>query len=272
MLRMLVSPTRSGSTAFLRCFENNPAIMEVYHQPVKSGFRQDGTFDYQFFSLDEGDESSIYIAKETVGGFAPPETRFNPLTEATSNRPSIAERFPSVEAIEKVRPLVLFRDPMQTWNSINKLNKYSKGKSEFHSPFRYFISSYRNVFEFLMHAKGITRHAYCLTLERLASNPYEVLRDVCSKWQIKFHDQMIEWSLPYGQKTHYSEETMDRMEHDARFKKSKESLEKSWRFHYTESLVRGIRTAHRRKIQNELQPLYDQAIALAAVDFPLSAD
>lgn len=262
---MLVSPTRSGSTAFLRCFENNPDVEEVHHQPVKSGFRQDGTFDYGFFSLDEGREDKIFVAKETVGGFAPEETDFSPVPKAPGGT-SIANRFPSQEAIDKVRPLFLFRDPQQTWNSINKLNDYSAGRSPFHSPFEYFITSYRNVFEFLMHAKSVTPNAHCLTLEELARDPRSVLENLCAKWNIRYHEQMVEWDLPYGERTQFSEETKMRMETDPRFMKSKEGLERSSRFEYSPSVL-DIMTEHRERILAELQPLYENACELSEKDF-----
>src|SRR5437879_6371299 len=80
MLRLIISPTRSASTALLRCFENNPAVARVFHQPVKSGFREGKLFDYGIYALDASEE--ILVAKETIGGFELVEAGFSPLPAA----------------------------------------------------------------------------------------------------------------------------------------------------------------------------------------------
>ena len=269
MLRMIISPTRSGSTALLRCFENNPDVDRVYHQPVKSGFRQDGTFDYGFFSLDAQEPNKIFVAKETVGGFQQPEVDYSPLP-AAGGQVSIADRFPSPEDIVKVRPLFLFRDPFQVWNSINRLNVFSAGKSPYFSPFSFFIESLQNVFEFMQYARRVTPHAYCVTLERLASDPKRFIRSICEKWEIPYTDQMVDWTLPYGQRTWYSDETRHRMAHDPRFMHSKELLEKSRTFGYKPSELKGITEAHIQEISEKLMPLYEQIVKISERDFPTS--
>ena len=79
MLRIILSPKRSGSTALMRCFENNPAIDRVYHQPVKSGFREGRQFDYRIYDLERSGRERKIIAKETIGGFQNPEANFAPI-------------------------------------------------------------------------------------------------------------------------------------------------------------------------------------------------
>jgi len=152
VLRIFLSPTRSGSTALLRCFENNPAVDQVFHQPIKSGYRQGEDFDYSFFDYDEQQEAKILVAKETVGGFVQPETAFSPLPnhgEHTKIGPWLA----APSEIKTLEPLILVRDPLQTWMSIERLNRYSKNISPYYSPFEYFDASYTNVITFLSAAR-----------------------------------------------------------------------------------------------------------------------
>lgn len=266
MIRILISPTRSGSTAFLRCFENNISVEQVYHQPIKSGFRQDGTFDYGFFLLDKDDPSKIFVAKETVGGFQRPEVEFSPL-QTTKKVASISDRFPFSEEIAQVKPLFLFRDPFQTWNSINKLNVFSAGKSPFFSPFSYFLKSYQNVFDFMVYAKKVTKDVYCITLELLASDPKLMFSRICDKWNIPYYDQMIDWTLPYGEKTVYSEETKERMSKDPRFIRSKQGLEESSSFSYKPSEVSGVSDEQMQIIKTKVLPIYEQIVSISKKDF-----
>lgn len=268
MIRILISPTRSGSTALLRCFENNPHVDMVYHQPVKSGYRQNGEFDYSFFWLDEHDLARVFVAKETVGGFVRPEAEFMPIGDEYLGELFIGERFPGPHFIDKVRPLFLFRDPLQTWNSINRLNRLSDGLSPFFSPFEYFVISYRNVFEFLDYSREVTPHAYCLTIEQLGADPEWFLNALCHRWDLRYHSAMVKWELGYGDRTWYSEETKHRHDTDARFKLSKESVERSTEFGYTPSPLSDIHPEHLQIITRDLQPLYTRAQRWAKEDFP----
>ena len=49
VLRIVISATRSGSTALLHCFANNPHVDMAWYQPIKSGYRENGTFSYEVF-------------------------------------------------------------------------------------------------------------------------------------------------------------------------------------------------------------------------------
>jgi hypothetical protein len=136
MLRIILSPTRSGSTVLMRCFENNPAIDRVYHQPVKSGFREGKPFDYRIYDLESPSREREIIAKETIGGFLEPEANFAPIPPGPDAL-VLGIWSLSTELIVRTQPLVLLRDPMQTWASIERLNRYSVGISEYHSPIEF---------------------------------------------------------------------------------------------------------------------------------------
>jgi len=264
MLRMIVSPTRSGSTALLRCFENNPYVARVYHQPVKSGYRQDGTFDYSFFQLDNPD--LILVAKETVGGFELPETTFSPIPASLDTLRR--EAFAPSEQGANLRLLALFRDPLQTWASIERLNIYSAGISPYYSPFKYFVTSFEAVFSFLTEARRLGINIRVITQEMLAAQPVVILKTICKLWEIPWSPAMVAWTHPYGAKTWFSDEARFRMDHDPRFMKSKEALAASNSYRYVPSTTEFVAPEHRVEIRYQLNPLYAAITKMALQDFP----
>lgn len=266
VLRIFLSPTRSGSTALLRSFENNPSVDQVFHQPIKSGYRQDGTFDYSFFDLEQKDRGHLFVAKETVGGFAVPETIFSPLPNFGEHE-QVGPWLASPSEITKLEPLILIRDPLQTWASIERLNRYSEGISEFHSPFEYFEASYRKVAEFLIAAKARELPVHCVTQEMLGQDPVNIMSRICDKWDMPWSESMIFWDKPYGVKTWFSNEAKTRMLTDPRFKRSKESLEASTRYDYNPSVVDDIAPWQVETIETGLRPLYEVAVSYARKDF-----
>ena len=117
LFRLLITPVRGGSGAFLRTFENHRNVHAV-HQPIKSGLREKGIPDYSIYQP----EHPIYhqypekfiVAKETIGPIKQ-QCTFNP--------------FPDERAIQESKTLFMFRDPFQTWNSWKKWsrNNYKSG-------------------------------------------------------------------------------------------------------------------------------------------------
>lgn len=267
MLRIILFPTRSGSTALMRCFENNPAIDRVYHQPVKSRFREGKPFDYRIYDLGGPSREREIIAKETIGGFLKPEANFAPIP-AGPKVLVLGIWSLSTELIVRTQPLVLLRNPMQTWASIERLNRYSEGISEYHSPIEFFLESFANVVQFAVDAHKRELPIHVITLEQLGERPEECLRQICTTWGIPWSPAMINWTLAYGVKTWFSEEAKYRFEHDPRFRKSKESLTAARAFAYTPPTLDGeIADADKQLIAERLMPLYSQAVQMARRDF-----
>jgi hypothetical protein len=267
MLRIILSPTRSGSTALMRCFENNPAVDRVYHQPVKSGFREHKPFDYGIYDLEGPSRGKIIIAKETIGGFLKPEANFAPIPPGPDSF-ALGIWSLSTELVVRTRPLVLLRDPLQTWASIERLNRYSEGISEYRSPIEFFLESFANVVRFAVDARDRELPVSVITLEQLGVRPEECLRELCRRWDLPWSPAMIDWTLAYGVRTWFSEEAKHRFEHDPRFRKSKESLTAARAFDYTPSTLDGaITNTDKQLIAQRLMPLYSQAVQIARRDF-----
>jgi hypothetical protein len=267
MLRIIVSPTRSGSTALLRCFENNPAVDRVYHQPVKSGFREGRAFDYGIYDLDGREHDQVVVAKETIGGFDVAETAFSPLP-AAPDQLRLGMWTLSHEHILRIEPLVLLREPLQAWGSIERLNQYAAGRSPYHSPIDFFLTSYSNVVAFAVAARRRGLPVYVVTLEQLGARPERCLRELCRKWEIAWTPAMINWTMPYGANTWFSDEASYRMAHDPRFIRSKASLSATWHFGYVPTSTDNVITpSDLSRVDRCLTPLYKRARRLARHDF-----
>ena len=80
LLRLLITPVRGGSGAFLRAFENNPNV-HALHQPIKSGLREKGILDYSIYEttnpIYQQYPGKFIVAKETIGPVKEQAT-FNP--------------------------------------------------------------------------------------------------------------------------------------------------------------------------------------------------
>lgn len=270
-MRFFISPTRSGSTALLHAFANNSNVDTVFHQPVKSGYREDkNEFDYSFFEIGNDRYGHVLVAKETVGGFAGAEATFSPLPNHGDNI-MVGPWMASPDEIRRIEPMILIRDPFQTWNSIHKLNEYSAGKSEYYSPFEYFVQSYKNVADFLIAAKEEGLPVHALTQEMLAADPHGIMEKLCDKWGIPYDPAMVNWSLPYPSKTWFSHEALERFENDPRFQYSKEVLQNSTGYDYRPSPTRAIEADKATIIEAELYPRYEAAKRLANIDFGTTA-
>lgn len=271
VLRIVISATRSGSTALLHCFANNPHVDLAWHQPIKSGYRENGTFSYEVFKGEgtvPAGEKRVWVAKETIGGFFRAEASFSPFpsSEVRDDSLMVGRWVVSRKSIQRLKPLVLIRDPLQVWNSIKKLNKMSAGVSKYHSHFDYFVDSYSAVAEFLFAAKEIGLPVFAVTQEMLGAAPQKVLPRICDKFGIPYSDAMVQWTEQYGSKTWFSEEALERFRSDPRFQHSKLVLKNSTHYDYRPSKV-NILDEDKAVIEKQLLPLYAKAAAFAEADF-----
>lgn len=106
-LILCISPCRSGSTVLLRVF--GASGIPSYYQPWKNVLRWAMQGEEQFWDFPSG-ATPIFV-KETIGPYTRVETQFNP--------------FEVIQAIgypvEKLRLMLVARDPLQTWSSWQSL-------------------------------------------------------------------------------------------------------------------------------------------------------
>ncbi|MEM6754845.1 MAG: hypothetical protein AAF630_17960 [Cyanobacteria bacterium P01_C01_bin.38] len=215
LFRLLITPVRGGSGAFLRAFENNPNVHAV-HQPIKSGLREKEIPDYSLYQS----EHPIYnqypgkfiVAKETIG----------PVKEQSTFNP-----FPNDHAIQESKPIFMFRDPFNTWNSWKKwwIKNPQIGLN-------WFCISYQHTYELLNNALKVSSEVSCITLEKLGKNPAEIFQHICSRWEIPYDARMLNWSIPFGENTTFTTDAKNLIDRHPAMIKSVEKVQESKTFSY----------------------------------------
>lgn len=179
VLRMIVSPSRTGSTPLLRAFANHPDVFTLY-QPIKSGQRATGVEDHRIYGhhpvFDEHPDKAFVVKEVTA--------------YVLRGRPLIV--FPGDAEMRRVRPVFLVRDPVRTWRSWKKLmfdvvpNLLDR-----------FVEAFLLVHELDLRCRSLDPSApLALTLERLIEQPEPVLRRICRHWGLRYAPTMLHWSRP----------------------------------------------------------------------------
>ncbi len=106
-LILCISPCRSGSTVLLRVF--GASGIPSYYQPWKNVLRWAMQGEERFWDFPAG-PTPIFV-KETIGPYTRIETEFNPLEVIQ------VTGYP----VEKLRLMLVARDPLQTWASWQSL-------------------------------------------------------------------------------------------------------------------------------------------------------
>ena len=253
--RILITPVRGGSGAFLRAFENNPHVHGV-HQPIKSSLRETGVVDYSIYQQDHPIylqyPGKFIVAKETIG-FVNEECTFNP--------------FPDDIAIIESKPLFMFRDPFQTWNSWIKFEYIEQERK---TDFDFFIISYQHTYKLCKNAIQVSSNASCLTLEKLGDSPQKIFPNICHKWGIPYDTNMLQWSFSFGQNTTFTAKAWQLITEDPVIQKSVEGLRKETTFSYRPLKQEELKITpdEKDRISQQLLPLYEEVYKLAEVYYP----
>lgn len=253
LFRLVITPVRGGSGAFLRAFENNHNVHAV-HQPIKSGLREKGIVDYSIYQADHPIyrqyPNKFIVAKETIG----------PVREQCTFNP-----FPNDHAIEISKPLFIFRDPFQTWNSWRKW-----WTTDHETGLNWFCLSYQHTYELLKNALQVSSEVSCITLEKLGKNPAEMFQCICSKWKVPYDPKMLNWSIPFGDNTTFTTEAKKLIDKNPAMIKSVEKMIKSNTFSYyslkSENLIIGDDEID--QISDKLLKSYQEVSQLAEIFYP----
>lgn len=175
--KAIISPCRSASTALENCFGQDPEL-RVIHQPIKSGLLRWGIEDYRiFFKKPLGARAIIF--KETIG--------------SRKLRTSRLIVFPSKELVSNTDQVFIFREPLETWRSWLKYN---------YKNLDFFLISYKHTFHLLKESLEIApQRVTCITQDLFLDYPEQVLRELCSKWEIPYRENMLWWERPFGSDT-----------------------------------------------------------------------
>lgn len=247
-IRFLAAPSMSGTTAFLRAFENNPHVKAVFYQPLKSSLRKTGKVCYDFLNLDEENPENIYIVKDTVGKAFPN----SPATEITY------KLFRNAADLDKAKYLFLFRNPFNHYHSHRKWSLTMKD----------FKHSYFSVYEQAVRAKQLSDRTSILTLEYLASHPDRIFQLICEKWDVPYHEAMVDWKVPFGTKLLASENELQLI---SDFQSYFDKVIKSKKFAYYHQALEELNLSAEEKheIEEDVLPVYQEIQKLATIDFSL---
>ena len=215
LFRLLITPVRGGSGAFLRTFENNPNVHAV-HQPIKSGLREKGIPDYSIYQplhpIYNQYPGKFIVAKETIG----------PIKEQCTFNP-----FPDEHAIQESKPLFMFRDPFQTWNSWKKW-----WETDPETGLNWCSISYQHTYKLFKQALKTSSSTTCITLEKLGENPAKMFNLICDKWEIPYDDKMLDWSIKFGDNTTFTEKAKNLIDKNPAMIKSVERIKNRNTFNY----------------------------------------
>ena len=247
-IRFVVGPSRSGTGAFLRSFENNPFVNRVLYQPIKSAIRDTGSPRYDFIDTDQ-DNHIVTVAKDTIGIGA----SGYPIAEATYRV------FRNASDLNKARYIFLFRNPLYS---------YSSDHNKFGVDLNSFLIGYRSAYEQAIAARKLSRNVSILTLEKLGMHPKEVFQLVCLRWDIPYTDSMIHWELPVGKKLVVSSGEMVRLE--GVLSPSLEGLNgKDFSYVPCEENQLQLTQEEHDQITKHMLPLFQELEKKADADFPV---
>lgn len=173
---MLISPVRSGSTAFLHTISHHPEVETATFLMKKNIFY--GTSDDIDYSIYSSLPQKKYLFyKATMGYQSKLECTYNPFRN-------------ELDIIE-TRPLFMFRDPVLTYNSWKKIGWGS---------LELFIHTYQYVYELYNHAKSISPEIKCITYDFLSKNPSK-FSEILEYWGIPNVQNISKWKNKLGENT-----------------------------------------------------------------------
>jgi hypothetical protein len=181
-IRYILGPQRSGTSLLQRALSTSANHLGIF-EPLRAEIAFDKKLTYSVFKQTTDPEchtlmkefpDKIFILKDALG--------------RTIRRELGDEIFPSPNDIKRSAPLFVFRNPLDTFRSVQRQGWYSHDA---------FISLQEQAFTTFNKLKELYNNVSVITYEKLVSDPENYLRQICSKWNIKFENTMIEWNKKY---------------------------------------------------------------------------
>lgn len=193
-IRLMIGLNRSASTPLLTALVQHSAIYGAY-QPIEMTNGPDHEPNYQIY---DGTHPAIQNAPPAT------ETVVFKETLGASDRkacdyavfPGETDSFTQCHAIEKSRPLFVFREPITQWNSWKRMAA-SENKTV---PLDHFLIAYKHLYKLWQVAKAqAPASVRVLTVETLYSRTQQAFQNICRFWELPYSDQMItsEWKFPF---------------------------------------------------------------------------
>jgi hypothetical protein len=177
-VRTLFSTMRSGSTLVLHCLSQHPNITCISGTIKKSPTLKAETISNSWQKvLSWEHENDFLFVKNTYDK-------------------NIYYPFPDSAIIPLVKPVFLFRDPVQTINSII-LKRFMNSNLEDA------IKAYKEgAFASYIKTKNLSpNNTRCITYETLTERPEQVFTKLLSFWGIPWHPNVINWQETFSERT-----------------------------------------------------------------------
>jgi len=174
-VRVLVAPSRSGTTAFMHGIAHHPQVATASRALTES-LRQTGRCDYSIYKYDG--PSPFLFYKATIGMSDRLGCTYDP--------------FPDNSSISHFKPLFLFRDPLQTWESWKRVGK---GNLDL------FVTAYKHTRDLFLRCREISESVRCLTYECLGESASDFFPKILDGWEIPWDEKVISWDKELGSET-----------------------------------------------------------------------
>jgi hypothetical protein len=175
---MLLSPVRSGSTAFIHTVAQHPLIETATFLMKKNIFYNSYSTDIDYSIYNLLAEKPYLVYKTTFGYKTKLEATYKP--------------FRSNEDVLSTKPLFMFREPVQTYNS---WKKKAWGNIEI------FVMSYIHTKELYDRAKDISNIIRCITYEHIGKCPKKLFKQVFDYWDFPYDPSILKWNTSLGEMT-----------------------------------------------------------------------
>ncbi|KAL8927027.1 MAG: hypothetical protein Q9208_002572 [Pyrenodesmia sp. 3 TL-2023] len=183
-IRILAAIPRSGSTLFMRIFQEAPEcgvtsrLVLMGNYGLGKDFRPDYTIFHNSSALRvyqeaQRDGKSILLSKEELGHECQKgECDYN--------------IFPDQSSIKRTRPAFLFRDPLRVFDSWKAVG-WTDVKS--------LLIAYRKLYNTWRASK---QSSIAITYEELICHPDQIVRRLCRHWDIDFSPSLLSLQNPFG--------------------------------------------------------------------------
>jgi|GEM_PF-5222399 len=253
-IRMILGPPRSGTTVLQNALCEAENTQGIYEPIRVETFEDKKPLQYLNFSvfksLDDPEchpeikkqPKKTFILKEAMGYFL----------AKLGNR-----IIPSDKDVERAKPVFIFRDPYDTYNSIKKVGWY---------PINDFISIYKKCCNTCLELKKrFPDNITVVTYDQFMKNPGKILEKICKNWGLKFNDNLLNWKKSVFDKISFHPNQRERMLRDGIHNTL---LNQTGKLSDCKPKKLKLNFLERRKIRRELEPLYKQVSEIANKDFP----
>lgn len=178
-LRFLIAPVRSGTTAFMHTMAQHSELDTATFVMKRHLSDQAAHCRVDYGVYDVMSSKQFLVYKATFGCENPLLCCYPP--------------FRTDSDIARTKPLFLFRDPVQTFNSW-KRRKWGD--------VHLFSLAYHHVYNLYRYACAVSSKCLAITYEQLSTASSTVLPQIFQYWNVPYRPDLLTWQTPLGEATY----------------------------------------------------------------------